>query len=98
MQCIVTKMMILIDSSNDSALSDDSDKLSSGVFSDEESEASNGSDGNQSNYDNEDCDRELNDSNVAKSHVEKGLYGIQYVPNENEKISLEKRNAIQGCV
>ena len=39
-------MMILIDSSNDSALSDDSDKLSSGVFSDEESEASNGSDGN----------------------------------------------------
>ena len=39
-------MMILIDSSNDSALSDDSDKLSSGVFSDEDNEASNGSDGN----------------------------------------------------
>ena len=47
-------------------------------------------DGNQSNYDNEDCDRELNNSGVAKSHVEKGLYGKQYVPNENEKVSLEK--------
>ena len=34
------------DSNDDSALSDDNDKLSSGVFSDEDNEASNGSDGN----------------------------------------------------
>nr|POE54290.1 hypothetical protein CFP56_62681 [Quercus suber] len=72
-------------------LSDDSDKFSSGVFSDEDNdEVGNGSNGNWSNYDSEDCDRELNDSNVEKSHVEKGLYGKQYVPNENEKVSLEK--------
>ena len=32
----------------------------------------------------------MNDLNVEKSHVEKGLYGKQYVPNENEKVSLEK--------
>ena len=36
------------------------------------------------------CDRELNDSDVEKSHVEKGLYGKQYVPNENKKVRLEK--------
>nr|POF02928.1 hypothetical protein CFP56_25627 [Quercus suber] len=73
------------------ALSVDSDKLSSGVFSDEDNyEAGNGFDGNWSNYYNEDCDRKLNNFDVEKSHVEKGLYGKQYVPNENEKVSLEK--------
>ena len=71
--------------------SDDSDKLGSGVYSDEDNdEAGNGSDGNWFNYDSEDCDRELNDSDVENNHVEKGLYGKQYVPNENEKVSLEK--------
>ena len=79
------------DSSDDSSLSDDSDKLGSGVYSDEDNdEAGNGFDGNWSNYDSEDCDRELNDSDVENNHVEKGLYGKQYVPNENEKVSLEK--------
>ena len=71
--------------------SDDSDKLGSGVYSDEDNdEAGNGSDGNWFNYDSEDCDRELNDSDVENNHVEKGLYGKQYVPNKNEKVSLEK--------
>ena len=42
MQCIVRKMMMLTNLSDDSALSDDSDKLSSGVFSDENNEAGNG--------------------------------------------------------
>ena len=72
-------------------MSVDSYKLSSGVFSDEDNdEASNGYNGNWSNYDSEDYDRELNDLDIEKSHVEKGLYNKQYVPNENEKVSLEK--------
>ena len=78
-----------IDNVQDS--SDDSDKHSTRVFSDEDNdEASNGYNGNWSNYDSEDCDRELNDLDIEKSHVEKGLYNKQYVPNENEKVSLEK--------
>ena len=72
-------------------MSVDSYKLSSGVFSDEDNdEVGNATDGNWSNYYSEDCDRELNNSDVKKSHVEKGLYGKQYVPNENEMVSLEK--------
>ncbi|KAL0016111.1 hypothetical protein SO802_003180 [Lithocarpus litseifolius] len=63
----------------------------SGVFSDEDNdEVGNDSDGNWSHYNSEDCGKELNDSDVAKSHVEKGLYDKQYVPNENKKVSLEK--------